>query len=104
MDAKGIVLREVPFDEVTIPGRMLRWNVNLISLSGFLVPDQDVGNVFTKAMAEAAKKDPPFSHFVVPQIHKAPWIAPLRPHERTAKFRKDIVSRKNGAHQVSLQS
>ena len=90
------MIRDVPLEDVMIPGRTIRWNVNIVSLSGFLVPDQDMANVFTKAMAEAAQKDPPFSPFVVPQLHKAPWIAPLQSHEMASKFWKDIVSHKNG--------
>ena len=103
-DAKGVIVREVPFEEVMIPERMIRWNVNLSSLTGWLVPDQDMANVFTKAMAGAAKKDPPFSPFATPKLHQAPRIVPLQPRERAAKFRKDIISHKNGAQQVRLQA
>ena len=61
-------------------------------------------NVFNNAMSDAAKKDPPFSHIVVPQMRKAPWIAPLQSHEGDDKFGNDIVSRKNGAQKVSLEA
>ena len=86
-------LRDIPLEEVVIPERMLRRNFNLITLTGYLVPDHDMANVFTKAMAEAAKKDPPFSPFVAPKPHTAPWVIPLQSHERATKFWKE-----NNAH------
>ena len=61
LDHKGVAIREVPVEDVMIPGRMIRWNVNIGSLPGFLVAGRDMANVFDKAMAESDKKDPP--HF-----------------------------------------
>ena len=66
-----------------------------------------MANFFSKGFAEAAKKDPPFAPFAVPKISDKPWIAPLRPRERAAKFRTDDIQRKKSMgdpHHVSLQS
>lgn len=77
--------REIPFGDVMIPERMIGWNVNMGSLPVSLAPYRDMGNVFTKAMAAAAKKGPPFSPFAAPQLRKAPWAVPLQSNERAAK-------------------
>ena len=60
--------QEILPDDVTIPRRTPRRSVNLISLPGFLVPDQDMDNVSTKSTAAAANKDPffPFACLVSP--------------------------------------
>ena len=56
---------------------------------------------------EAAKKDPPFAPVVVPKFREKPRIPPLQPHDRAAKYRREIIQRrksKDDPQQVSLQS
>ena len=64
-------------------------------------------NVFTKTMADSAKKGPPFSPLLVPLMRKGPWAIPIQSHERAAKFRRDIADRKNAkerAQKVRLRA
>ena len=42
--------REPPYEEVSIPQKMERWDVDLSSFTGLLAPDQDMANDFSKAL------------------------------------------------------
>ena len=55
-----------PYEEVVIPQNMERWAIDLSKLSGFLIPDQDLANVFSMEFYEASKKEPPFAPYVPP--------------------------------------
>ena len=98
--------RETKFEEIVTPQVMKRWSADFKRLSGFVAPEQDMANVFSKEFAEAAKKDPPYIPFVVPKLHERPWMVPLGSHERAAKFWKESNSHKAKDHvqQVNLQS
>ena len=98
--------REPPYEEIVIPQKMERWAVDLSSLVGLLVPDQDMTNVFSKEFYEASKKEPPFTPFVVPKFEVKPWMAPLQSHERAAKYWRENIAHKNRdpSQQVSLQA
>ena len=100
--------RGPPYEEVAIPQKMERWAVDLSSLTGLLVPDQDMANVFPKEFYEASKKEPPSTPFVVPKFQDKPWLVPLQSHERAAKYwrERETVAHKarDPSHQVSLHA
>merc|ERR1712112_688197 len=70
--------REPPYEEVSIPQKMERWDVDLSSLTGLLAPDQDKANVFSKEFYGSSKKEPPFTPFAVPKFQDKPWLVPLQ--------------------------
>ena len=104
--SSGKEKRETKFEEIVIPQVMKRWNAEFKKLSGYVIPEQDMANVFPKEFAEAAKKDPPYVPFVVPKLHERPWMVPLGSHERAAKFWKESNSHKSKDHvqQINLQA
>ena len=89
-----------------IPQRINRWAANLSSLGGFLLPDQEMTNIFSKEFYDAGRKDPPYIPFVIPKLHEKPWMVPLSSHERAAKSWRESVSNKprDGSQQVNLQA
>ena len=78
--------REPPYEELVIPQMVERWTVNLSTLGGYLIPDQEMTNMFSKEFYEASKKEPPYTPYVLPELHKKPWPVPLLSHERAAQF------------------
>ena len=98
--------RDTKFEEIVIPQALKRWNTDLKKIAGFLIPDQEMTNTFSKEFAEAARKDPPFIPFVVPKVHEKPWMVPLGSHERAQKFFKENIAKKSKdtSQQISLQA
>ena len=97
----------VKFEEIVIPNQMKRWTADLSKLSAFLIPDQEMTNVFSKEFAEASKKDPPFIPFVLPKLSEKPWMVPLQSHERAAKYWRENIQHKktkDDPQQTSLQA
>ena len=49
--------KDVEFEAIVIPKRTKHWAADLRKLSSFLIPDQEMSNIFSKEFAEASKKD-----------------------------------------------
>ena len=98
--------KDVKFEEPVIPNRLRRWTADLSQISAFLIPDQEMANVFAREFHLAEKKDPPFIPLVVPDLSKKPWCVPLASHERANKSWKDSVQHKNKdqTQLINLQS
>ena len=98
--------KEVKFEEPVIPARLRRWSADLSQIAAYLVPGQDMANVFAREFHLAEKKGPPSTPLVCPDLSKRPWCAPLGSHERSNKSWRDSVARKHkdSPQQISLQS
>ena len=84
-----------PYEEVAIPHNMEHLAIDLSKLTGFLIPDQDMANGFSKEFYEASKKQPPYAPFVVPKLHEKPWVVPMQSREKASKYWGYSVSHKS---------
>ena len=58
--------KEHKIEEIAIPSQMRRRAASFSGLTAFLSTGQEMANVFTKEMAIAQKKDPPYTAFGTP--------------------------------------
>ena len=77
-------------EEVQIPREMTKWNPSLASLTGILVPDQDMVNHFTIELTRGRNEVPAYTPFVTGDLSADPWIPgdPLytRAHDQWKKM------------------
>ena len=97
--------RAPPYEELVIPQNVERWTVDLSKLTGFLMRDQDMANIFLMNSTHRPRRNLHIP-FRDSQDKRKTWPAPLLSHELDGKFRMDSVSHKGRgpSQQVSLQA
>ena len=77
-------------EEIQIPREMTRWSPLLSSLTGVLVPDQEMVNHFTIELTRGENETPTYTPFVTGDLAADPWIPsdPLfkRAHDQWKKM------------------
>ena len=68
-----------PYEELVIPQTMERWAVGPGKLTGLLIPDPEMANVYSKGFYEALGKGAPYTPFAIHKLREKPWPPPPRP-------------------------
>ena len=66
--------KDPKIEEVQIPRAMTKWPPSLASLSGILVPGQDMVNFFTIELTRGQQETPTYIPFVTGDLLSGPWM------------------------------
>ena len=73
---------EPQYEEITIPTKLRKWTPSMSKMGGFLLPDQEMRNRFSFALAKGWHGKPPTMPFVIDEIRKKPWMPSQEAHLR----------------------